>query len=478
MERVRRKKTAAERRAQRARAEGRRLQHVLLALNEVHSHRGGCLTKLGKAFKVALEGLDPANVWQQTQAAAQPEAAAPMSSPGNVGQTQAAAQPNNNAGPTDKRHSDMRGANGPTPSRPGGWPKKFVSGASAAAGGVAPEQVLARRAKAAAQPEAAAPMSSPGNVGQTQAAAQPNNNAGPTDKRHSDMREANGPTPSRPGGWPEKFVSGASAAAGGVAPEPLDRLSGIACGAAPHSPWRAAPMLSPVEQQTQAAAQPEVPAPMSSPGNVGQTQAAAQPNTSGVALEPLGSAFGAVPHSPRQAAPMQSSAFWAFGAAPHRSWQAAPMSSPANVGQQTQAAAQPEAAAPMSSPGNVGQTQAAAQPNTSGVALEPLGSAFGAVPHSPRQAAPMQSSAFWAFGAAPHRSWQAAPMSSPTNVGQQTQAAAQPEAPAQISSPGNVGQKQAAAQPNTCGVAPEPLDRCSDTPFGAAQRSRKQLHQG
>ena len=313
MERVRRKKTAAERRAQRARAEGRRLQHVLLALNEVHSHRGGCLTKLGKAFKVALEGLDPANVWQQTQAAAQPEAAAPMSSPGSVGQTQAAAQPNNNAGPTDKRRSDLR--------------------------------------------------------------------------------EAHGPIPSRPGGWPEKFVSGASAAAGGVAPEPLDRLSGIACGAAPHSPWRAAPMLSPVEQQTQAAAQPEVPAPMSSPGNVGQTQAAAQPNTSGVALEPLGSAFGAVPHSPRQAAPMQSSAFWAFGAAPHRSWQAAPMSSP-------------------------------------------------------------------------------------TNVGQQTQAAAQPEAPAQISSPGNVGQKQAAAQPNTCGVAPEPLDRCSDTPFGAAQRSRKQLHQG
>ena len=37
-------------------------------------------------------------------------------------------------------------------------------------------------------------------------------NASPTDTRHSDQREAQGPTPFRPGGWPEKFVSGASAA--------------------------------------------------------------------------------------------------------------------------------------------------------------------------------------------------------------------------------------------------------------------------
>ena len=168
----------------------------------------------------------------------------------------------------------------------------------------------------------------------TQAAAQPNSDAGPTDKRHSDLREAHGPTPSRPGGWPEKFVSGASAAAGGVAPEPLDRFSDIACGAAPHRPWQAAPMPSPtnVEQQTQAAAQPEAPAPMSSPGNVGQTQAAAQPNTSGLAPEP----------SPWQTLPMPSPAFYRFG-------------------QQAQAAAQPEAPAPMSGPGNVRPSQAAEQ---------------------------------------------------------------------------------------------------------------------
>ena len=49
-----RKKTASERRAQRLRAEGRRLQHTLLALHEVHCHRGGRLTRFGVALRVAL----------------------------------------------------------------------------------------------------------------------------------------------------------------------------------------------------------------------------------------------------------------------------------------------------------------------------------------------------------------------------------------------------------------------------------------
>ena len=49
-----RKKTASERRAQRLRAEGRRLQHVLGALNEVHLHRGGQLTKFGNVLREVL----------------------------------------------------------------------------------------------------------------------------------------------------------------------------------------------------------------------------------------------------------------------------------------------------------------------------------------------------------------------------------------------------------------------------------------
>jgi hypothetical protein len=49
-----RKKSASERRAQRLRAEGRRLQHTLLALHEVHSHRGGRLTRFGVALRAAL----------------------------------------------------------------------------------------------------------------------------------------------------------------------------------------------------------------------------------------------------------------------------------------------------------------------------------------------------------------------------------------------------------------------------------------
>ena len=49
-----RKKTAAERRAQRLRAEGRRFQHALSALHEVHQHRGGQLTKFGNALRDAI----------------------------------------------------------------------------------------------------------------------------------------------------------------------------------------------------------------------------------------------------------------------------------------------------------------------------------------------------------------------------------------------------------------------------------------
>ena len=58
MERLRpacRKKIARERRAQRLRAEGRLLQHSLLALHEVHFHRGGRLTRFGYALREALE---------------------------------------------------------------------------------------------------------------------------------------------------------------------------------------------------------------------------------------------------------------------------------------------------------------------------------------------------------------------------------------------------------------------------------------
>ena len=52
-----RKKTASERRAQRLRAEGRRLQHVLCALNEVHVHRGGQLSKFGNVLREVLLNL-------------------------------------------------------------------------------------------------------------------------------------------------------------------------------------------------------------------------------------------------------------------------------------------------------------------------------------------------------------------------------------------------------------------------------------
>ena len=54
---MQRKKTASERRAQRLRAEGRRLQHVLCALNEVHVHRGGQLTNFGNVLREVLMKL-------------------------------------------------------------------------------------------------------------------------------------------------------------------------------------------------------------------------------------------------------------------------------------------------------------------------------------------------------------------------------------------------------------------------------------
>ena len=51
---VRRRKTAAERRAQRHRSEARFLQRALNGLNDVHSRRGGTLTRFGCALRDAL----------------------------------------------------------------------------------------------------------------------------------------------------------------------------------------------------------------------------------------------------------------------------------------------------------------------------------------------------------------------------------------------------------------------------------------
>ena len=49
-----REKSSAERRAQRDRAEARRLQHTLRDLAQVHHHRAGRLTRLGEALHEAL----------------------------------------------------------------------------------------------------------------------------------------------------------------------------------------------------------------------------------------------------------------------------------------------------------------------------------------------------------------------------------------------------------------------------------------
>ena len=54
---VRRRKTAAERRAQRHRSEARFLQRALNGLNDVHAHRGGTLTRFGLALRDALSCL-------------------------------------------------------------------------------------------------------------------------------------------------------------------------------------------------------------------------------------------------------------------------------------------------------------------------------------------------------------------------------------------------------------------------------------
>ena len=52
---VRRKKTAVERRDQRHRAEARVLQRMLKGFGDVASHRGGRLSRLGEALRVALQ---------------------------------------------------------------------------------------------------------------------------------------------------------------------------------------------------------------------------------------------------------------------------------------------------------------------------------------------------------------------------------------------------------------------------------------
>ena len=51
---ARRKKSAAERRAQRHRSEARFLQRALNGLNDVHAHRGGTLTRFGWALRESL----------------------------------------------------------------------------------------------------------------------------------------------------------------------------------------------------------------------------------------------------------------------------------------------------------------------------------------------------------------------------------------------------------------------------------------
>ena len=55
----RRRKSAAERRAQCQRSEGRLLQHALSSLNDVHAHRGGSLTRFGQAMRIALISMGP-----------------------------------------------------------------------------------------------------------------------------------------------------------------------------------------------------------------------------------------------------------------------------------------------------------------------------------------------------------------------------------------------------------------------------------
>ena len=57
----RRKKTAAERRAQRHRSDARLLQRALIGLNDVHAHRGGTLTRFGWALRESLLRLSGAS---------------------------------------------------------------------------------------------------------------------------------------------------------------------------------------------------------------------------------------------------------------------------------------------------------------------------------------------------------------------------------------------------------------------------------
>eukprot|EP00929_Paragymnodinium_shiwhaense_P072580 TRINITY_DN36841_c0_g1_i2.p1 TRINITY_DN36841_c0_g1~~TRINITY_DN36841_c0_g1_i2.p1 ORF type:complete len:299 (-),score=17.75 TRINITY_DN36841_c0_g1_i2:25-831(-) len=57
----RRKKSAAERRSQRLRAEGRRMAHMATCLEEVRSHRGGQLSRLGSILLSALQSATPSS---------------------------------------------------------------------------------------------------------------------------------------------------------------------------------------------------------------------------------------------------------------------------------------------------------------------------------------------------------------------------------------------------------------------------------
>ena len=51
----RRKKSAADRRAQRLRAEGRLMQHMLKCLSDIGSHRGCKLSRLGEVLANTLQ---------------------------------------------------------------------------------------------------------------------------------------------------------------------------------------------------------------------------------------------------------------------------------------------------------------------------------------------------------------------------------------------------------------------------------------
>jgi len=75
MERTRRRKSAAERRAQYARADARAFQHFLGGLEQLRDHRGSALSKAGASYLALLQQQ------QQQQPAASTFSTAPMSQP-------------------------------------------------------------------------------------------------------------------------------------------------------------------------------------------------------------------------------------------------------------------------------------------------------------------------------------------------------------------------------------------------------------